>query len=156
MSGGRSAARGPSPLRSDPSPLLLGENGRLLLRDAEQLTAYMQSADSRERRRALAALSYGAGGPPLLPSLRRLLLASPRDRQIVRETVDALLPPAGGPVGAQDPEVGSGSGATRGQPECARSPLEGLLVSADASPSAFTFNLFRLSCDSVASQQQQQ
>ncbi|KAL8274827.1 hypothetical protein Esti_001233 [Eimeria stiedai] len=85
--------------------LLLGENGRLLLRDAELLAAYMQAADAAAKRRALACMSWGSGAE-LLPSLRRLLLSPQRDRQIVSDTVDALLPPStAGPLQAQDPEL---------------------------------------------------
>lgn len=83
---------------------LPGRAGSLVLRDAEQLAGYMSSDNADEKRVALAGMSWGDAAD-MLPALRRLLLSSQQDRQIIKRTVDALLPLSPGPLSTQDPEV---------------------------------------------------
>lgn len=86
-------------------PLRPGSDGSLLLLDAEKLSVYMRSDDEAEKRKAIKALSWGRG-TELLPALRRLLQAPQEERDLIKGTVDALLPPSPAlPVHSQDPEV---------------------------------------------------
>lgn len=82
----------------------LGKNGSLLLRDVEQLACYMSSECADEKRVALAGMSWGDAAE-MLPALRRLVLSSHQNRQLIKRTVDALLPLSSGPLSTQDPEV---------------------------------------------------
>lgn len=90
----RSSSEEPPPPRS----------AALLLRDAEVLASYMSAAASESPASAsqspLKGISWedAAAATEVLPALRRLLLTNKEERQMISNTIEALLPSSGGPT----------------------------------------------------------
>ncbi|CDJ56964.1 hypothetical protein, conserved [Eimeria maxima] len=106
MEGGEGPAQG-SGLGGPPGPPPAEGSGAVLLKEAEQLAAYIEGGNHSGEKGKLLQMSWGDKAV-VLPALRRLLLSPNKERETIKRAIDALLPPSDTPVSQQDPHFLAG------------------------------------------------
>ena len=87
-------------------PPLAGGSGEVLLREAEQLSAYIEGGGSSGEKQQLN-FSWGEKAH-VLPALRRLLLSPCKERDTIKYAIDSILPPSYTPISEEDPHILAG------------------------------------------------